>query len=239
MKSNKLFKDILRLVAVIAFSSFLSACAGNASFSTSESSGSIQGYQSVRKPAVGQQWVYNVRDLYNNLVIDTITETVASVTPVIEIKRESQKNGQLTSEIQSSAGLVVRDPYWNPPVNFVGPMPMWPQSSDKSQTFVTSYKTGEDNVSTYHWSSTITFIGAETLNLDGKQFNTLKSTDWIYFISNDFSRHSSLRQSTTWLAPDVGRWIIKITEGSYLDNNTGIGNDRRESMLQYELVSYR
>jgi hypothetical protein len=239
MKSNELSKNILRLLAVIALGSFLSACAGNASFSTSESSGSIQGYQSIRKPAVGQQWVYNVRDLYNNLVIDTITETVVSVTPVIEIKRESKKHGQLASEIQSNTGLALRDPYWNPPVNFINPMPMWPQSSEKSQTFVTRYKTGEDNVSTYHWSSTITFDGAETLNLDGKQFNTLKSNDWIYFVSNDFSRHTSMRTSTMWLAPEVGRWIIRVTDGSYLDSNTGIGGDRYESRLQYELVSYR
>lgn len=239
MKSNELFKNILTLVGAIAFSSFVSACAGNTSFSTSESSGSIQGYQSIRKPAVGQQWVYNVRDLYNNLVIDTITETVASISPVIEIKRESKKHGQLDSEIQSNAGLILRDPYWNPPVNFASPMPMWPQSSEKSQTFVTRYKTGEDNVSTYHWSSTITFNGAETLNLDGKQFNTLKSTNQIYFMSNDFSRDSSLRQSTIWLAPDIGRWIIKITDGAYLDANGFRGNDRRESMLQYELVSYK
>lgn len=241
MKLNELFKYLLVLVTAIAVGSLLSACAGNTGFSTSNlSAGSIQEYQAVRKPAVGQQWVYNVRDLYNNNVIDTITESVVSVSPVIEIKRESKKHGVLVSEIQSTAGLVLRDPYWNPTVTYVKPMPLWPQTNDQTQTFSSSYKTGEDEVSTYSWSSTIKFVGAETLGLDGKQFNTLKSIDSIAFKSQDFSRAESTRRSTIWVTPNIGRWVVRITEGSYFDaGSAGMGNDRRESMLQYELVSYK
>ena len=241
MKLNELFKYLLIPIAMIAFGSLLSACATNAGFTASETSaGSIQDYQSVRKPAVGQQWVYNVRNLYNNDVIDTITETVASVSPLIEIKRESKQHGLLASEIQSATGLILRDPYWSPTVNFVNPTPFWPQSLGKSQTFISMYKAGEDDVSTYRWSSTITLIGAETVTLEGNQFNTLKSLDSIYLQSQDFSRQSSTRQSTIWLAPSIGRWVIRITDGAYFDAaSSGIGNDRRESKLQYELISYK
>ena len=240
MKLHELFKYLAMPIAMIAFGSFLSGCTTNPAFTTSAvSAGLTQDYQSVRKPAVGQQWVYSIRNLYNKEVIDTITETVVAVTPLIEIKRESKKHGPLASEIQSATGLVLRDPYWTPIVNFVNPAPLWPQSSDKSQTFALMYKTGEDDAGTYPWSSTITFSGAEIVTLEGNQFSTLKSNDSIYFISQDFSRHTSLRQSTVWLAPNIGRWVIRITNGSYLDTNTGIGDDRYESMLQYELVSYK
>ena len=239
MKINAPFKYLLLSMTTVIFGSLLSACAGNAVFSTSESKmDSGESYQAIRKVAVGQQWIYNVRNLYNNEVIDTITENVVSVAPLIEIKRESQKHGSLPSEIQSTTGLVLSDPYWNPPVNFVSPMPMWPQSNVKSQTFTTQYKVS-DAESKYLWSSTITNAGAEVVTLQGSKFNTLKSTNSIYFISDDFSRHTSLRHSTIWIAPNIGRWVVRTTDGTYLDNNTGIGNDRYENMLRYELISYK
>jgi hypothetical protein len=238
-KIKKSYENFPLIVAIV-FCSFLTACASNVGFSVANSNAtSSENYQSIRPLAVGQQWVYDVRNLYNNDVIDRITETVVSITPVIEIKRESQKHGLLVSEIQSTKGLVLRDPYWDPAVNFISPMPMWPQSNQGTQTFTTQYKVGEDNISTYSWSSTITPLGSELITVGGKQFNALKSSDSIFFISQDFSRHTSSRNSTIWLAPNVGRWVIRQTRGSYLDINTGIGNDRYESMLQYELVSFK
>ncbi|QWD62165.1 hypothetical protein [Polynucleobacter sp. MWH-UH25E] len=239
MKMNTLIKYFLLLPTTVVLGLFLSACAGNAGFTISESkTDSGPNYEAVRKMAIGQQWIYNVRNLYNNQIIDTITESVISVAPLIEIKRESKNSGPLPSEIQSATGLVLQDPYWNPVVSFTSPMPIWPQSSSKSERFTTQYKV-LDGTSTFPWSSTITYAGSKVVNIQGNQFNTLKINNSIYFQSDDFSRHTSLRYSTIWIAPNIGRWVIKRTNGSYLDVNTGIGNDRHESMLQYELVSYK
>ena len=239
MKSNVLIKYLLLVLTTAVLGSFLSGCTTNAAFTISESkTDSAPDYQAARKMATGQQWVYNVRNLYNNQVVDTITETVVSVAPLIEIKRESKNSGALPSEIQSATGLVLQDPYWNPVVHFTNPMPIWPQSGNKSEIFTTQYTVG-DGASSFPWSSTITYGGSRVVNIQGNQFNTLKSTNSIYFQSDDFSRHTSLRRSTIWMAPNIGRWVVKRTSGSYLDVNTGIGNDRHESMLQYELISYK
>ena len=39
----------------------------------------------VRAPAVGQQWVYEVRNYFNGELVDVVTETVVEVGPKVRI----------------------------------------------------------------------------------------------------------------------------------------------------------
>lgn len=41
----------------------------------------------ARAPKVGQEWVYRVRNVFNQEIIDTVTERVISVGEVIRIQR--------------------------------------------------------------------------------------------------------------------------------------------------------
>jgi hypothetical protein len=45
----------------------------------------------VRAPKVGQEWVYRVRNVFNQEIIDTVTERVISAGEVIRIQRVGVK----------------------------------------------------------------------------------------------------------------------------------------------------
>ena len=47
----------------------------------------------VRPPKVGQEWVYQVRNVFNQEIIDTVTERVISVGNEIRIARSGVKAG--------------------------------------------------------------------------------------------------------------------------------------------------
>ncbi len=194
-------------------------------------------YPKIRAPQMGQQWVYQVRNGFNGSIVDEITETVVSIAPVIEIRRVSAKHGKLPSEIHSSWGLISQDPYWSPAVQFLKPIPLWPQAAG-NVTSTTNYKVEEDD-SSYRWSSRITPMGSETISLGIGQFSTLKYSDEIIFNSNDFSRGNCIRYSTVWLSPEVGRWVERTTSGTYHDAGVAYGGERQEDFFKYELKSWK
>jgi hypothetical protein len=61
----------------------------------------------VRAPKVGQEWVYQVRNVFNQEAVDVVTERVVSVGEQIRISRSGAKAGPLPDEIQSPWGYVV------------------------------------------------------------------------------------------------------------------------------------
>lgn len=61
----------------------------------------------VRAPKVGQEWVYQVRNVFNQEIVDTVTEKVVSVGTEIRIARSGVKSGQLPDEIQSPWGVYI------------------------------------------------------------------------------------------------------------------------------------
>ena len=81
----------------------------------------------VRTPKVGQEWVYTVRNVFNQSVVDTITERVVAVDQEVRIERSSVKAGRLPDEIQSPAGFILQDPHWSPPQLFEQALPLWPE----------------------------------------------------------------------------------------------------------------
>ena len=81
----------------------------------------------VRAPKIGQEWVYQVRNVFNEEIVDTITERVVSVGDQIRISRSGVKAGPLPDEIQSPWGYVIQDPHWQPPQKFTKAIPLWPE----------------------------------------------------------------------------------------------------------------
>lgn len=81
----------------------------------------------VRALKIGQEWVYQVRNVFNQEVVDTVTERVVSVGDQIRISRSAVKAGPLPDELQSPWGYVIQDPHWQPPQKFTKAIPLWPE----------------------------------------------------------------------------------------------------------------
>lgn len=194
----------------------------------------------VRPPIVGQRWVYEVRDLYRNQVVDTETETLVAVAPKIRLQRSSARHGVLAEEIQGPWGMIAQDPYWNPPVVFVEPVPAWPQlpiEPGTSQSIHARYHT--PGAPDFHmpWDQTMRVLGWESIAVPAGAFDTVRFHNAIHFTSNDFNRTESYRSESIWFAPRIGRWALRRRQGHYFTPNRG--GPMVESYLQWKLVSWQ
>ena len=194
----------------------------------------------IRPPAVGQQWVYQVRDGFSQAIVDEVTETVVSITPTIRIQRTSKKTGVLPDEIQSQWGMVTQDPHWEQPITFSKPIPAWPVSFDLKHevSYPDQYQLLSQPDYSRYWNMIMTTRDWRSMTVPAGEFKTLYYTNLIQFQSNepDF-RISSERDDAVWFAPEVGRWVLRRSQGSY--QVSGTGGDRLENFLQWELKSWK
>jgi hypothetical protein len=196
----------------------------------------------VRAPQVGQQWVYNVRNVFNRELVDIVTERVVSVGPQIRIERSGLKAGPLPDEIQEPWGYVLQDPHWNPPQRFLQPLPLWPEQlvPGWSSFYRNRYQVVGYPDNDYYWGLSISSLQWESVSVPAGQFPTLKyRNEAPYFTSNDFSRLVSVRNEDVWFSPEIGRWVIRLSSGQYLWAGTTWGSALREDYLEWELVSWK
>ncbi len=193
----------------------------------------------VRPPAVGQQWVYQVRNVYNRLIVDEITETVLAIDPEVHIARTSRNLGALHDEIHAPWGNVLQDSHWNAPVTFSTPLPAWPPALaiGPSTTYDDQYQlVGERNYSA-RWNLTITPLRWALLTVPAGTFTVLQFDNFIDFTNGDLSVVASERRDSVWFAPEIGRWVLRRSHGTY--TMPGRGSDFHEDYLQWELKSWR
>ncbi len=196
----------------------------------------------VRPPQVGQQWVYNVRNVFNQSLIDVVTETIVSVGKEVRIQRSSVKAGPLPDEIQSPWGFVVQDPHWSPPQVFQQALPLWPEQllPKWSGFYRTRYQVPGYPDSSYYWGLNVTALQWERITVPAGQFSTIHyQNEAPYFESNDLFRLANYRQEDVWLAPEIGRWVIRRGYGRYLANGVFWANAYWEDYLQWELISWK
>ena len=196
----------------------------------------------VRAPQVGQQWVYNVRNVFNQELVDIVTEKVVSVGPQIRIERSGIKAGPLPDEIQESWGYVLQDPHWNPPQRFLKPIPLWPEQLDpgwssfhRNRYQVVGYPDND-----FYWGSNIAVLQWESVRVPAGQFTVLKYQNVApYFTSNDFSRVVNIRNDDVWFSPEIGRWVIRRSSGQYLWPGMFWNEALWEDYLEWDLVSWK
>lgn len=196
----------------------------------------------MRAPQVGQQWVYNVRNVFNQELVDIVTEKVVSVGSQIRIERSGQKAGPLPDEIQQPWGYILQDPHWNPPQRFLQPIALWPEQlvPGWSGFYRNRYQVvGYPNMD-YYWGLNISAIQWEGISVPAGQFSVLKyQSEAPYFTSNDFSRVVNMRYDDVWLSPEIGRWVIRRSSGRYLWPGMFWGGALWEDYLEWELVSWK
>jgi hypothetical protein len=197
----------------------------------------------VRAPAVGQQWVYEVRNYFNGELVDVVTETVVEVGPKVRIARHGKKMGSLPDEIQEPWGMNLQDPNWTPPQRFIKAVPLWPEKliPGWSGFYRTRYQVVGFPDNDFYWG----------LNIDAKSWNRVKTMagefDALhyvntadYFESDDWFRMASSRSENAWFVPEVGRWVVRERFGEYLWMGAGGWSESlKENYFRWELVSWK
>ena len=115
MATQLLQINLMRRLLVFLAPALLVACISGQPYPASTPLPQPVNPPKVRAPQVGQQWVYNVRNVFNQELVDIVTERVVSVGPQIRIERSGLKAGPLPDEIQQPWGYILQDPHWNPP----------------------------------------------------------------------------------------------------------------------------
>ena len=196
----------------------------------------------VRAPKVGQEWVYQVRNVFNQEVVDTVTERVVSVGDQIRISRSGIKAGQLPDEIQSPWGFVIQDPHWQPPQKFIKAIPLWPEQLQPgwNKFFTSQYQVPTQADGSYYWGLSMTANQWERIKTPAGQFLVLQvHSDMPNFVSNDLFRVGNERYEDLWFAPEVGRWVIRRSTGRYITSGVYWANAYWEDYLEWELISWK
>jgi hypothetical protein len=221
--------------------------------------------QSVRQPVVGQTWRYAKHDIFTRSVIDDQVDRVATVNQSVEIdssyKSASKErppptgwgadflrkyivhpdnpSGTLPSEIQDPWGKVVVDPHWGQVQVYETPILLWPAQLEPGwQThFSTRYKTPADQAAR-PWDQTMTAQAWERVTVPAGRFKALRFTNFIRFKHGDFSRTDSVRRETLWFAPEVGRWVVRESKGTFYVADSTIVQPYNESGYRWELLEW-
>ncbi|MBT8548251.1 hypothetical protein G6680_06530 [Polynucleobacter paneuropaeus] len=196
----------------------------------------------MRPPQVGQEWVYSIKNVFNGLLMDTVTERVEAVGAQIRISRVGQKLGVLPDEIQSPRGYILQDPHWNPPQKFQKTIPLWPEELRVgwSGFYRTRYEVLGYPDNSYYWGLNIDAQAWESVQVPAGNFLTLKyHSSAPQFQSNDFSRLANWRDEDVWLSPKIGRWVIRRSWGRYVISGVTAGTALFEDYLESELLSWK
>jgi hypothetical protein len=219
----------------------------------------------ARQPAVGQSWRYVKRDIYSHAIVDEQVDLIAAVGRTIDLDSRSETttdvnanrptwgtawlskyvphrdstSGPLPSEVQDPWGVVLVDPHWNQVQVYQSPIPLWPTELTPGwKTHVsTKYKT-PGNEDALPWEQTMVAHNWEIITVPAGEFRALRFTNMVNFISTDFSRSACQRQETVWFAPEVGRWVVRESTGSYYIEDSSVDTPYSENGYRWELLEW-
>jgi hypothetical protein len=217
--------------------------------------------RSVRPPMTGQTWRYAKHDLFTGALLDTQVDQVSTVDRTIDIDSHTEGDttaptssgaswwrnlfghpksaAALPTEIQSSWGMVLVDPHWGRVQVYEPSIPLWPTTFQPGwQTRIkTKYRSSETGPS-LPWNQTMKAEAWETITVPAGQFKTLRYVNVIHFVDSDSARTDSVRQETVWFAPEVGRWVVRESRGSYYLDDSVDDTQAVESSFRWELLSW-
>jgi hypothetical protein len=217
---------------------------------------------SVRPPSVGQSWRYAKVGSYSGRVVDDQVDQIGAIGSSVRIDSHSEPAtsaskkswprrllssyavhenpvGPLPGEIQEPWGNVLVDPHWSEVQMYETPIPLWPTElrAGWSSRFFTKYTTPTNDVGVA-WDQTMTAHGWEAVKVPAGRFTALRFTNLIDFADADGMRTACQRKETLWFAPEVGRFVIRESGGTYYLNNSSDDSQHEESSYRWELLSY-
>ncbi len=241
----RFYLGVIRAPSIFAILStlLLSACLGSVSNIPAVDILPPKSIPVVRPPALGQQWVYEVRNVFNGEVIDILTETIIEIGPTVRIERQGKKLGKLPDEIHVPWGKIVQDPHWTPPQVFTKALPLWPEqfSPRWSGFYQTRYQVLGNPENDYYWGLSIDEKGWRRIKAIAGEFDVLYFTNTAdFFQSDDWFRMASNRREQVWFAPQIGRWVVRESFGEYLWlGMNGWAQSIKEDYLRWELISWK
>ena len=242
MATKLLQINALRLFGLVLFPAILAGCIASQPFPQGITEAQPMPAPLVRAPKVGHEWVYQIRNVFNQEIVDVVTERVVSVSNEIRIARSGVKAGPLPDEIQAPWGFVIQDPHWQPAQKFLKPIPLWPEKLQAgwSGFFTTQYQVPLYPDGNYYWGIGMAALQWERIKTPAGQFLVLRfHNDIPNFVSNDVFRVGNQRQEDMWFAPEIGRWVIRRSSGRYITPGVVWANAYWEDYLEWELISWK
>jgi len=195
---------------------------------------------SVRAPAPGQSWTYRQLDFFNSQLVDEVRETVESVGDDIVIARRGTHQPQLASEIHSPWGQLRHDPVWDAAQTYEQALPLWPPGLEPGQPLAlhTRYQRDHDS---FRYAVGLYLVAWrwERVSMPAGEFECLRVERTLRQQHHDFSRLETLRHDTLWLAPEVGRWVLRETWGEYrYAGRSSQGSQGLEDHFRWELTAW-
>jgi hypothetical protein len=222
-------------------------------------SGGAAATKPVRAPAVGQSWRYAKLSGYSGKLIEHQIDEVASIGATVEIKSRSEqpenskkrswlaqelgagqaKPAALPGEVQQPWGEVLVDPHWEQVQAYESPIPLWPRELRPgwSSIFTTNYRTQPNDEGRW-WQQDMKAHAWESVSVPAGRFTALRFTNLINFRDADPGRRDCVRKETVWFAPEIGRWVIRDSSGTYYYTNSYDDTQAAESAFRWELASF-
>lgn len=194
----------------------------------------------ITEAKVGHTWKYIKINQFNSEPVELIDEKISSIeNGQIIISRQGQKNQNLGNEVQSPFGRLLSDSDWDINQTYQSAIPIYLDLNqiNLATTIQTSYQVGN---SSYRLPMAVTIrqLGWESITIPSGTFTAMRIEKVIRFQHNDSTRLESTRFDRYWYSPEIGRWVVRETDGRYF-YVTGRGrNDMREDFLRYELQSW-
>ena len=242
MATDVLQVSRLRLLFLLALPLYLVACITSQPYPQGEVLPQPMATPQIRQPMVGQEWVYQVRNVFNQEIVDIVTERVVSVGKEVRISRSGLKSGPLPDEVQLRWGYILQDSHWDPPQKFDQALPLWPEQFQINWTgyYQTRYQVLGYPDSSYYWGLNVGAIQWERIAVPAGSFLTLKYRNTIpFFESFDVFRTANYREEDVWFAPEIGRWVIRRGYGRYLTAGMFWSNAYWENYLEWELIAWK
>jgi hypothetical protein len=193
----------------------------------------------LRPPALGQRWTYRKYNGFNSALLATEIDEIATVEPRVVIRRRSDAGTAVQEEYQQPWGQLQRDLSWDRVQNYEQAVPLWPSDLRPGARSVHKTYYRIDGFSYRYWISHHTkVVGWEHVNVAAGRFLALRIEHYIRLDHHDFNRSETVRQDTLWLAPEIGRWVVREVSGVYLipdDNGSYRG---LEANPRWELAAW-
>jgi hypothetical protein len=194
----------------------------------------------IREARVGQSWKYLKINQFNSDPMELIEDQISAIeNGQIIISRKGQKSQNLGNEVQSPYGKLLSDSDWDASQTYQSAVPIYLDLNqiNLSESVRTSYQVGN---SSYRLPIAITIrqLGWESITIPSGTFTAMKIEKLIRFQHNDSSRLDSTRIDRYWYSPEVGRWVVRETSGTYFIMAGSRRNDMKEDFLRYELQSW-
>ena len=216
----------------------------------------------VRPAAVGQSWRYAKHDYITGQVVDTQIDQVSKIGQSVEVESRSETAEERPVtypswgesswqkympagaariggpiEVQSPWGTVAIDPHWSEMQAFEKPIPLWPSELRPGwSTVVSTYYKIPGSEEAMPWQQTMHAQRWESVTVPAGHFMALRFYNIINFRFSVFAERTAARRiEHLWFAPEIGRWVMRESVGTYREQ---LRTDVNESNYRWKLLSW-